>query len=170
MAIIIVEGWITHKVFAFQIPDEERKHEGEIIIGLSKVAVGAMFVYLFMQGIQLIHGQKIHLLATSWGTLWLVEVLGFVMVPMFLFMRGIQTKNITTLRIASVWTILGVALNRLDVSIITFKWYLPTRYYPSTAEVLITLAVISAEFWAFRWIVNRVPVFYEHPDFAEEEE
>jgi hypothetical protein len=170
MAIIIVEGWITHKVFAFQIPDEERKHEGEIIIGLSKVAVGAMFVYLFMQGIQLIHGQKIHLLATSWGTLWLVEVLGFVMVPMFLFMRGIQTKNITTLRIASVWTILGVALNRLDVSIITFKWYLPTRYYPSTAEVLITLAVISAEFWAFRWIVNRMPVFYEHPDFAEEEE
>ena len=170
MSIIIIEGTITHKIFASQIDPNEKAHENDIILGLSKIAVGAMFVYLFMEGIQLIHGQKIHLLATSWGGLFLTEVLGFVLLPALLFMRGIQTKNMITLRIAAIWTALGIALNRLDVSIIAFKWYAPHHYYPSVGEIMITLFVISAEFWAFRWIVNRMPVFYEHPDFKEETE
>ncbi len=170
MSVIILEGTITHKIFSSQISEDEKAHEDEIILGLSKIAVGTMFVYLFMQGIQLIHGQKIHLLATSWGALWLVEVLGFVLAPMLLYMQGIKHKNMLTLRIASIWTILGIALNRLDVSVIAFKWYAPHHYYPSVSEVIITLTVISAEFWAFRWIVNRMPVFYEHPDFKDEAE
>jgi len=170
MSVIIIEGSITHKIFMHDNSPEAKAHESEIIIGLSKVAAGAMFVYLFMQGIQLIHGQKVHLLFTSWGGLFLTEVLGFVLVPMLLFMRGVKTKNIITLRIAAVWTIIGIALNRLDISIIAFKWYAPHHYYPSAGEVIVTLAVISAEFWAFRWVVNRMPVFHEHPDFKEEEE
>ena len=32
-----------------------------------------------------------------------------------------------------------------------------------------TLAVISMELWVFRWVINRMPVFTEHPKAAKEE-
>jgi Ni/Fe-hydrogenase subunit HybB-like protein len=49
-------------------------------------------------------------------------------------------------------------LNRLNVSIIAFNWQAPVRYYPSWQEIVVTLAIIFAEIWTFRWIVNRMPV------------
>ena len=36
------------------------------------------------------------------------------------------------------------------------------RYLPSWMEIVVTLGVISAELWVFRWVVNRMPVL----DFA----
>jgi hypothetical protein len=33
----------------------------------------------------------------------------------------------------------------------------------------VTAAVICMEIWAFRWIVGRMPILREHPDFPEEE-
>ena len=45
---------------------------------------------------------------------------------------------------------------------IGFKWYAAVRYVPSWMEIVVTLGVISAELWVFRWVVNRMPVL----DFA----
>jgi hypothetical protein len=36
-------------------------------------------------------------------------------------------------------------------------------------EVWVTAAVICMEIWAFRWIVSRMPILREHPEFPEEE-
>ena len=69
----------------------------------------------------------------------------------------------------SFFTALGVILNRLNVSVIAFKWNAPVRYYPSWIEIWVTLAVISMELWVFRWVINRMPVFTEHPKAAKEE-
>jgi Ni/Fe-hydrogenase subunit HybB-like protein len=44
------------------------------------------------------------------------------------------------------------------VSVIAYRWDAAVRYFPTWMEVVVTLAVISAELWAFRWIVNRMPV------------
>jgi hypothetical protein len=33
----------------------------------------------------------------------------------------------------------------------------------------VTAAVICMEIWAFRWIVSRMPILREHPEFPEEE-
>jgi hypothetical protein len=35
-------------------------------------------------------------------------------------------------------------------------------------EIEVTLAVICAEIWVFRWIVNRMPVLSEPPAWASE--
>jgi Ni/Fe-hydrogenase subunit HybB-like protein len=42
--------------------------------------------------------------------------------------------------------------------VIAFKWYAPNHYVPSWEEVVVSLAVVSAELWVFRWVVNRMPV------------
>jgi Ni/Fe-hydrogenase subunit HybB-like protein len=52
----------------------------------------------------------------------------------------------------------GILLNRLNVSIIAFKWYAPVRYVPTWMEIVVTLGVLSAELWVYRWVVNRMPV------------
>jgi Ni/Fe-hydrogenase subunit HybB-like protein len=76
--------------------------------------------------------------------------------------------NVTAIRVASVLSLIGIVLNRLNVSIIAFKWNSPMHYYPSWQEVVITLAIIFIEIWVFRWVVNRMPVLRAFPAWAVE--
>jgi Ni/Fe-hydrogenase subunit HybB-like protein len=62
------------------------------------------------------------------------------------------------IRVAAILTILGIILNRLNVSVIAYRWYAAVPYVPSWQEIVVTLGVISAEIWVFRWVVNRMPV------------
>ena len=48
-------------------------------------------------------------------------------------------------------TLVGILLNRLNVSVIAFRWYAPNHYVPSWGEIVVSLAVVSAELWVFRW-------------------
>jgi hypothetical protein len=57
-------------------------------------------------------------------------------------------------------------MNRLNVTVIAFKWDAPVRYTPHWMEVVITLAIIFIEIWAFRWIVNRMAVLRSVPAWA----
>jgi Ni/Fe-hydrogenase subunit HybB-like protein len=117
-----------------------------------------MFVYLFMHLLVFVHGQKWDLLGTGWGVWYLLELLGFVALPLVLFLHGVRSEGMRWIKTAAIITLFGIILNRLNISVITFKWYLPVRYVPSWQEVVVTLGVISAEIWVFRWIVNRMPV------------
>ncbi len=58
-------------------------------------------------------------------------------------------------------------LNRLNVSVIAFKWYAAEHYVPTWMEIVVTLGVISAELWVFRWVVNRMPVLATLPGLSE---
>ena len=132
------------------------------MLGLAKVAVGAMFVYLGMQVAVLLHRGHFEVLLTGWGAWYLVEMLGLVLFPMLLFIMGISNRNLIVVRAAAVVTMLGVIVNRLNISVIAFKWYAPVHYVPSVGEIMVTLTVVLAEIWVFRWIVLRMPVMSEH--------
>ncbi|MCK9461535.1 MAG: polysulfide reductase NrfD [Proteobacteria bacterium] len=158
MSMMIVEGSISHRVFKHRVDAEHGAAHRDILFGVAKIAVGAMFAYLGMQGIVVIHGAHAGDLATGWGAWWLLEVVGFVAVPMLVFAAGIRRRSVPTIVTASVLTGLGIILNRLNVSVIAFKWYEPHHYVPAIGEYVVTAAVICAEIWAFRWIVLRMPV------------
>jgi Ni/Fe-hydrogenase subunit HybB-like protein len=72
---------------------------------------------------------------------------------------------------AAILSMLGIIINRLNYSVIAYKWYVPLsqRYIPSWMEIVITLAILFTEVWVFRWIVNRMPVLRESPKWATEE-
>jgi Ni/Fe-hydrogenase subunit HybB-like protein len=168
LAMVIFEGTISRRVFASRTSPEhadEDKH-AEIVIGLSKVCAGAMFVYLFLKGLVFLHGRHAALLPTPMGSWYLVEVLGFTLVPCILFTLAVRRRSESLSRIAAVLTLVGIVLNRLNISIIAFKWYEPVRYFPSWMEIEVTFAVIFAEIWVFRWIVNRMPVLSEPPEWV----
>jgi hypothetical protein len=168
---VIFEGTISHKVFGSQLDHEAHESFNKITLGLGKACAGAMFVYFFMKILILIHGKQWGLLATPMGYWYLVEIFGLVLLPCFMFLRGVRYKNFTVIRVAAILSMLGIIINRLNISVIAYKWYVPwsQRYFPSWMEIVVTMAIILTEVWVFRWIVNRMPVIQESPEWAREE-
>jgi Ni/Fe-hydrogenase subunit HybB-like protein len=68
-------------------------------------------------------------------------------------------------RAAAVVTVAGIIVNRLNVSLVAMNWNVPDRYLPSSMEVLISVAIVTIGLLTFRWIVNRMPVLREHPEY-----
>jgi Ni/Fe-hydrogenase subunit HybB-like protein len=172
LSMVIIESFFTHRVFTKRIGHELHAAHDGIILGLAKGAVGALFAYIFVKAIDFVHYAQWRLLATSWGAWYLLELVGFVMVPTALFLVGIRRRSVKLVQVTAFVTALGVILNRLNVSVIAFKWYETPHYYPSWGEIVVTLAVISMELWVFRWVINRMPVFgpaHEEKPAAEAE-
>ena len=171
LSMVIFEGTISHRVFADQIDHDHQESFDRILIGLGKACAGALFVYFFMKILILIHGKQWSLLATPMGTWYLIELIGLVLLPCSLFLHGVRYHNLAVIRMAAILSMLGIIINRLNYSVIAYKWYVPLsqRYIPSWMEITITLAIILTEVWVFRWIANRMPVLRESPEWAMEE-
>jgi Ni/Fe-hydrogenase subunit HybB-like protein len=159
LAMIIFEGTISHRIFKNLIPADAHHSFDEIIFGLAKGAAITMFFYYFLKALLFIHDKQWELINDGWGYWYLVEVLGFVLVPGFMFAFGFRNRSLNIIKIASVMAIIGIVLNRLNVSIISFKWYADVHYYPSWQEIVVTLMIIFTEIWILRWVVTRMPVF-----------
>ena len=158
IAMIITEGTISHRVFADRIPPGHHHTFEDIVFGLAKGAAVSMYVYLFVKFVIFVHGQHWDYLGTKWGAWFLVEVLVFTLVPCALFTHGYRQRRLGLIRWAAVMTLVGIILNRLNVSMIAFNWNNPATYIPSVGEVWITLMVVFCEIWVFRWVVTRMPV------------
>ncbi len=159
LSMIIFEGTISHRIFSKLIAPKSHHAFEDIIFGLAKGAAITMFVYYVFKALLFIHDKQWDLINTAWGYWYLVEVIGFVLVPAFMFAFGYRHRSLNIVKTAAVMALLGVILNRLNISIIAFRWYEAVRYYPSWQEVMVTLMVICAEIWIFRWVVTRMPVF-----------
>jgi Ni/Fe-hydrogenase subunit HybB-like protein len=168
MSIIIIEGAISHRVFKDKITPKHHGEHTEIMVGLGRVATVVLFVYFFMKVIDLVHSHNTALLATPMGSWYLLELLGFVVLPFLLYAVGTRKRNNKILLTAAIVSALGIILNRLNISVIAFKWDSPMHYIPSWMEIEITLAIIFAEIWVFRWVVNRMPVLSESPAWAKQ--
>ena len=162
LSMVIIESTFTHKIFRDKIGRTLHANHDAILLGLGKGCLGALFAYLFLKAIDLVHGRHFDLLATPMGYWYLVEVIGFVAVPIILLATALKKGSVKLVQFTAFFTAIGVIINRLNISVIAFKWYAPVHYYPSWIEIWVTLAVISMELWVFRWVVNRMPVFTEH--------
>ena len=169
LSMVIFEGSISYKVFFNQVSEEKHKSHNSIIIGLSKICAVAMFAYFFLKILVLVHGKQWDLLTTPMGYWYLLEILGFVLLPMVLFFLSYRRNNITMVKIAALLTMLGVIINRLNVSVIGFRWDAAVRYIPTWMELVVTLAVIFTEIWIFRWVISRMPVLRESPSWVNDE-
>ncbi len=169
LSMVIFEGSISHKVFFNQISEKNHKAQKGILQGLSKICAGAMFAYFFLQLLVFIHNKNWDLLFTPMGYWFLTEMIGFVLIPMMLFIYSYRTSNTMLVRIAAILTMLGIIINRLNVTVIGFRWDAAIHYVPSWMEIVVTLTVIFTEIWIFRWIINRMPVLRESPEWANDE-
>jgi Ni/Fe-hydrogenase subunit HybB-like protein len=168
LSMVIFEGSITNKVFSDQISEKNHHAHNNILQGLSKICAGTMFAYFFLQMLVFVHGKRWEYLGTPMGYWYLTEMLGFVLLPMMIFYYSYRRNNVLLIKIASVITMVGIIINRLNVTVIGFKWDAAVHYVPSWMEIVVTLAVIFTEIWIFRWVINRMPVLRESPSWAKE--
>ena len=169
LSMVIFEGSITRKVFSNQLSEKDHGSHDKIVIGLSKICALAMFAYFTLQVLVFIHGKHWVLLDTPMGGWYIIEMAGFVILPMLLFFNSYRNNNINLVKTAAILTMIGVIINRLNVTVIGFRWDAAIRYVPTWMEVVVTLAVIFTEIWIFRWVVNRMPVLRESPSWAKEQ-
>ncbi len=101
------------------------------------------------------------------GHWFLAELVGFVLLPCLLFAGGAWVKNATLVRLTGLLTVIGIVINRLNVSIIAFRWNAEPRYFPHWMEFVVTASIIAAGLLTFRWIVERMPVLHEHPEYED---
>jgi len=169
LSMVIFEGSITSKVFSDQISEKHHREHNNILHGLAKICTGAMFAYFFLHILVFIHEKHWNLLNTGMGYWYLVEMIGFVLIPMALYFYSYRKNNILLIRVAAIMTMIGIILNRLNVTVIGFRWDAPIRYIPTWMEIVVTLTVIFIEIWVFRWVINRMPVIHESPAWVKKE-
>ncbi len=167
LSMVIFEGSISYKVFSNQISDKGHHSHNDIIHSLAKVCTLTMYVYLFLQVLAFVHGKNWQYLGTRMGNWYLFEMIGFVLLPMILFFHSYRTRNIVLIKIASIITMIGIIINRLNVTVIGFRWDAVNHYYPTWKEIVVTLTVLFIEIWIFRWVINRLPVLRESPAWAK---
>jgi Ni/Fe-hydrogenase subunit HybB-like protein len=126
-----------------------------------------LFGYLIVKVIGISAGNHWHLLKTGYGAWYLVELLGFIALPCFLYAVGVRDKNVTLIKWTAALTVLGVVINRFNVSMIAFNWHLPAseRYFPHWMEIGISVFIVTVGLIVFKFIVTRMPILYEHPEY-----
>lgn len=137
-------------------------------LGLGQGAAVAIYVYFALKVIGVAHDNHWNLLGTPYGYWFLIELLGFVLLPAAVFTYGIKKKGVGIVRFGAFLAVVGIIVNRINVSIITFNWNLPNHLHhiiPPWKEVAVVLAIATLHILIFRWILNRMPVLREDPDY-----
>jgi Ni/Fe-hydrogenase subunit HybB-like protein len=168
MSMVIVESMLSHRIFLSKDDPEHRAQLDRITLGLGRAASVVLFTYFWIRVISVMHSNSWSLLGTPLGYWYMVEIVGFVAVPCALFLYASRKQNVGLVRLTAVWTVVGVILSRLNMSIIAFRWDQPDRYVPAWQEIVITVTIITFGLVLFKWMVNRMPVFKPHPEYPDQ--
>jgi Ni/Fe-hydrogenase subunit HybB-like protein len=165
ISMVIFEGALSHRLFRHRITGHHVDMDA-LQIGLGKAGAIVLFAYFFLKLQGVAEGHHWDLLLTGWGAWFLLEIVGFVLVPSFLFGYGARHGKVKFVRAGAVMGVLGIVLNRLNVSVIAYNWNAPVRYVPSWMEVMVSVTLVTIGVLLFRWFANRLPILSEDPRFA----
>ncbi len=170
LSMVVFEGTMAHKWLHHKMDDTHLAEADGVAFGFAKAASFIMMGYIGIKVIGLAVDNNWHYLGTGWGAWYLVELMGFVLCPALLYSVGAREKSLKLVRIAGAWTVLGIVLNRFNISMIAFNYHLPAadRYVPSIAEIGTTIFIVFVGITAYRIITAKMPILYEHPDYKEE--
>ena len=170
LSMVLFESTLAHKYFHHKMDETHLGESDGVTRGFGKAASIVLAGYFAIKVIGIATDNNWHYLATGWGVWYLVELIGFVALPCFLFALGVRDGNLKLIRYTAAWTVLGIVVNRLNVSVIAFNWHLPAadRYFPHFLEIVTSVFIVTLGIIAYRFIVNNMPVLYEHPDYKED--
>jgi len=170
LSMVIVESSLSHKRFADQLDHRAHEAHEQLLLGFGKAGALVLFGYFGIKLIGISAGRHWDLLLTPYGLWFLLEMLGFVLLPCFLYAFGYRERNTGLIKVSAVISVLGIVFNRFNVSLVAFNWELPLqeRYFPSWMEIWISVFVVTVGVLVFRFVVNNMPVLRAHPDFPEE--
>jgi c(7)-type cytochrome triheme protein len=156
-AMTIVESFLSHRAFG--------KHlEMELLVPLGRVALLLLGLTAIIRFADFRHRGILGLAfqPTYESRLFLAEMLVGVLAPAVLLALPKVRRHPTGLFLAALLVVMGVVMNRLNVSITGMERSSGQIYVPALTEVFITLSVVGVGFLVFALAVNFLPVFPEH--------
>ena len=167
LAMVTFEGMLSHRYFGHRVGIGQDQLD-RITLGLGKATCITLGVYFAIKLCGVAHGHSWAYLGTPMGLWFLVEILGFVLFPCVLYAVAYREQKPKLVRFAAFVTVLGIILNRLNVSVIAFNWQLSPKqsYFPAWTEFWISILFVTAGIVVYRWIVSRMPILDNHPDYG----
>ena len=165
LCMVILANFLTQRFLRDQADSEYLASLDPITLDLGTAASFVLITYFALKVIALAHGDYWDLLNTPLGRWFLVEVFIFILLPCLLFVIGSRKGKVGLVQLTAALTILGIIFNRFNVSLIALNWNLPHRELFHWKEVAIAIAVVTIQVLIYRWIVTRMPVLREHPEY-----
>ncbi|MFH1075323.1 MAG: hypothetical protein V1753_00520, partial [Pseudomonadota bacterium] len=125
LSMVIFEGTLSHRYLHRMMDSTHLDENDGVVLGFGKAASLLLAGYFAIKLIGVAADNNWHYLTTPYGLWFLVEMLGFVALPGFLYALGVREKNVKLIRWTSALAVLGIVINRLNVSLIAFNWQLP---------------------------------------------
>jgi Ni/Fe-hydrogenase subunit HybB-like protein len=173
LGMIILESSLSSRYFM-------RGLESNLLSKLAKATPFVLIIYLSIKFGELIYSGELNYLFTS-GTmsiLFWVEILLSALIPIAWFSSKRNRENPNRLLLGAVIMLVGMILNRFDVSWFAVKHpnplsYLPTfmsnvHYLPNLPEISVSVGIFSAGILAFGLAVKYLPVFENEHDTPSE--
>ncbi|MDR7483998.1 MAG: Ni/Fe-hydrogenase cytochrome b subunit [Armatimonadota bacterium] len=156
MAMVTVEAVASARAFG-------RTLELPLLADLGKGTFAVLAVYLAVRVADVV-ARGVWVLAsapTLEAALFRAELWIGGIAPLVLLAAPRIRRSAPGLAAAASLVVLGVVLNRLNVTVTGMLAASGARYVPSWMEVLITAAIVAAGLLAYLWIVEHLPVFGE---------
>jgi Ni/Fe-hydrogenase subunit HybB-like protein len=161
LSIVILEASLVHKYMGQ--PDES-----ELLATLTKIIPWFMGAYLAVKLYALAfltHGPLFDRPVLT--ALFAVEVVVGLLLPLAMFLtRRIRTDKQLQLRAASL-VILGLVLNRFNVSMFGMHQPGQPAYFPNVIESVVTVGIIAAHILFFVLVAKYFPIFEHHPEATD---
>ncbi len=163
LSIVIIEMSLAHRYYENKMTDEYKKianlsAPSSISFAFARAASLILLSYFIMRIFDLSLQNNWQYLVSSYGLLYIVELLFFILVPCILFAMGAREKNLKFVQIAATISILGIILNRYIVSLIAFNWQLEP-YIPSFLELFFSIFVVTCIITIYRVIASKLTLF-----------
>ncbi len=167
LSMVIFESSLAHKHFHDKMDAEHLREADGVALGFAKAASWVLAGYFIIKVIGIAQTNTWGYLGTGYGLWFLVEMLGFVLLPCYFYAIGAREKNLKIIRRTATWTVLGIVLTRFNVGLIAFNYHLPSseRYFPHWMEIGISVFVVTIGVLAYKFIVTHMPILYAHPDY-----
>ena len=167
LSMVIFEGSLAHKHFHDKMDAEHLREADGVALGFAKAASWVLAGYFIIKVIGIAQTNAWGYLGSGYGLWFLVEMLGFVLLPCYFYAIGAREKNLKIIRRTAAWTVLGIVVNRFNVGLIAFNYHLPSseRYFPHWMEIGISVFVVTIGILVYRFIVTHMPILYAHPDY-----
>lgn len=91
--------------------------------------------------------------------LLLTEYLLFGIIPLFLLLLKKKEPQSSTFFLANLFIVLGVVLNRVNVSIIAFQMVNGAEYFPHFLEIVVSISIFLIPAYIFNIAVKKLPLF-----------
>ncbi|MCZ2077823.1 MAG: Ni/Fe-hydrogenase cytochrome b subunit [Bryobacteraceae bacterium] len=155
LAMTIFESWHSSRAFG-------RHLELPLLSSLGRVLAVLMLFYLCLRFLDLGKRGVLNLLTVGSIETYLFGLeIALLLTPTFLLFWPRVRQSPLALYLSAVMVVLGMIVNRLNVSITGMERGSGVSYIPAWTEVAVTLGIIAAGFAIFRLAVQHLPIFEE---------